>query len=119
RYAQNVTDVDDDVLRRAARDDEDYLQLGQRETAAFVREMDTLNVARPTVFPKATEEIGEMVALVTELVDAGNAYEVDGTVFFDVTTFEPFGDLSGLPEEAQRTLLAERGGDPGDERKRN
>jgi L-cysteine:1D-myo-inositol 2-amino-2-deoxy-alpha-D-glucopyranoside ligase len=119
RYCQNVTDVDDDVLRRAASDDEDYLQLAQRETAAFLRDMDALGVARPTYFPKATETIGEMTALVAELVAAGNAYEVDGTVFFDVTTFARFGDLSGLGEAEQRALLAERGGDPDDARKRN
>jgi L-cysteine:1D-myo-inositol 2-amino-2-deoxy-alpha-D-glucopyranoside ligase len=119
RYAQNVTDVDDDMLRRAARDDEDYLKLGRRETASFLRDMERLNVARPTVLPKATEEIDQMVALVAELVAARHAYEVDGTVFFDVGTFPRFGELSGLPEDEQRTLLAERGGDPDDERKRN
>jgi L-cysteine:1D-myo-inositol 2-amino-2-deoxy-alpha-D-glucopyranoside ligase len=118
-YCQNVTDVDDDVLRRAARDDEDYLQLGQRETAAFLRDMDTLGVARPTHYPKATEETAAMVELVTDLVGAGNAYEVDGTVFFDVATFPRFGELSGLDRAEQRALLAERGGDPDDERKRN
>ena len=119
RYAQNVTDVDDDVLRRAARDDEDYLQLGQRETASFLRDMDTLNIARPTYYPKATEEVAAMVELVGELVAKGNAYEVDGTVFFDVSTFPSFGTLSGLDEAEQVELLAERGGDPDDDRKRN
>jgi cysteinyl-tRNA synthetase len=118
-YAQNVTDVDDDVLRRAARDDEDYLQLGQRETASFLRDMDTLNIARPTYYPKATEEVAAMVELVGELVAKGNAYEVDGTVFFDVSTFPSFGTLSGLDEAEQVELLAERGGDPDDDRKRN
>ena len=119
RYCQNVTDVDDDVLRRAARDDEDYLQLGQREPASFLRDMDALNVARPSVLPKATEEIAGMVELVGELVAKGNAYEVDGTVFFDVSTFLGFGSLSGLTPDEQRELLAERGGDSGDPRKRN
>jgi len=119
RYAQNVTDVDDDVLRRAARDDEDYLQLGQRETASFLRDMDALNIARPDVFPKATEEVAAMVELVSELTGNGHAYEVDGTVFFDVATFPSFGSLSGLGPDAQLELLAERGGDPDDERKRN
>ena len=62
-YCQNVTDVDDDVLRRAARDGEDYLALGRRETAAYLQDMDALNVARPDFFPRATEEIPAMVEL--------------------------------------------------------
>jgi cysteinyl-tRNA synthetase len=53
------------------------------------------------------------------LVAGGHAYEVDGTVFFDVTTYPGFGELSGLDPAEQRDLLAERGGDPGDPRKRN
>jgi L-cysteine:1D-myo-inositol 2-amino-2-deoxy-alpha-D-glucopyranoside ligase len=117
-YCQNVTDVDDDVLRRAARDDEDYLQLGQRETAAYLRDMDVLNIARPTFFPKATEEVGEMITMVSELVGDGHAYEVDGTVFFEVASFPAFGELAGLDLAEQTALLAERGGDPADRRKR-
>ncbi|HEY2960364.1 MAG TPA: cysteine--tRNA ligase [Actinomycetota bacterium] len=118
-YCQNVTDVDDDLLRRAARDGEDFRELGRRETAEYLRVMDALNVARPTFFPKATGEIAAMLELATRLVDDGFAYEVDGTLFFDVTTYPPFGTLSGLPEEDLRALLAERGGDPDDERKRH
>ena len=94
-YCQNVTDVDDDVLRRAARDGEDYLELGRRETAAYLRDMDALNVARPSFLPKATEEIPAMVELAGQLVSGGNAYVVDGTVFFDVTTFPGFGSCPG------------------------
>jgi len=118
-YCQNVTDVDDDVLARAARNGEDYLELGRRETAAYLRDMDALNIARPTHFPKATQEIPSMIELAAQLVAAGNAYEVDGTLFFDVSTFPSFGDLSGLDVAEQRTLLAERGGDPDDARKRH
>jgi L-cysteine:1D-myo-inositol 2-amino-2-deoxy-alpha-D-glucopyranoside ligase len=118
-YCQNVTDVDDDVLARAARDGEDYLELGRRETAAYLRDMDALNIARPGFFPRATQEIPSMVELAAQLVDAGNAYEVGGTLFFDVTTFPSFGELSGLDAAEQRELLAERGGDPDDTRKRH
>ena len=118
-YCQNVTDVDDDVLRRAASNGEDYLELGRRETAAYLRDMDALNVARPNHFPRATEEIPAMLELAGRLVDGGHAYEVDGTLFFDVTSYPGFGELSGLGEAAQRDLLAERGGDPDDPRKRN
>ena len=118
-YAQNVTDVDDDVLRRAARNGEDYLELGRRETAAFLRDMDALNLERPSFYPKATEEIAAMVELASRLTAGGHAYEVDGTLFFDVTTYPGFGELSGLDEAEQRALLAERGGDPDDQRKRH
>jgi L-cysteine:1D-myo-inositol 2-amino-2-deoxy-alpha-D-glucopyranoside ligase len=118
-YCQNVTDVDDDVLRRAASNGEDYLELGRRETAAYLRDMDALNVARPDHFPRATEEIPAMLELAGRLVDGGHAYEVDGTLFFDVISYPGFGELSGLSEAAQRDLLAERGGDPDDPRKRN
>jgi L-cysteine:1D-myo-inositol 2-amino-2-deoxy-alpha-D-glucopyranoside ligase len=119
RYCQNVTDVDDDMLARAARDGVDYLALGRRETQAYLRDMDALGVLRPTVFPRATEEVDAMVAFTERLLWRGHAYETGGTVFFDVTTWPAFGSLSGLPETEQRTLLAERGGDPDDARKRN
>jgi L-cysteine:1D-myo-inositol 2-amino-2-deoxy-alpha-D-glucopyranoside ligase len=118
-YCQNVTDVDDDMLRRAAQGGEDYLELGRRETAAYLRDMDALNVAPPTHLPKATEETASMIELARRLVEAGNAYVVSGTVFFDVTTYPGFGELSGLDPDRQRELLAERGGDPGDPRKRH
>jgi L-cysteine:1D-myo-inositol 2-amino-2-deoxy-alpha-D-glucopyranoside ligase len=118
-YCQNVTDVDDDMLRRAAQGGEDYLELGRRETAAYLRDMDALNVAPPTHLPKATEETASMIELARRLVEAGNAYVVSGTVFFDVTTYPGFGELSGLDPDGQRELLAERGGDPNDPRKRH
>jgi L-cysteine:1D-myo-inositol 2-amino-2-deoxy-alpha-D-glucopyranoside ligase len=118
-YCQNVTDVDDDVLRRAASAGEDYLAFGQRETAAYLDVMDALNIARPTWFPRATQEIPAMVALATQLVEGGYAYQVAGTVFFDVTSYPRFGELSGLSPDEQHELLAERGGDPDDPRKRH
>jgi L-cysteine:1D-myo-inositol 2-amino-2-deoxy-alpha-D-glucopyranoside ligase len=118
-YCQNVTDVDDDMLRRAAQGGEDYLELGRRETAAYLRDMAALNVAPATHLPKATEETASMIELARRLVEAGNAYVVSGTVFFDVTTYPGFGELSGLDPDRQRELLAERGGDPSDPRKRH
>src|SRR5918992_1529462 len=95
------------------------LRLGRRETASSLEDMDALNVARPSFFPKATEEIPSMVELAGQLVEGGNAYVVDGTVLFDVTSYPGFGELSGLSAAEQRDLLAERGGDPDDPRKRH
>jgi L-cysteine:1D-myo-inositol 2-amino-2-deoxy-alpha-D-glucopyranoside ligase len=118
-YCQNVTDVDDDMLLRAAIAGVDFLELARRETAGYLRDMDALNVARPTHLPRATEEVPSMIRLAVQLVEAGNAYVVDGAVFFDVTSYPGFGELSGLDPERQRALLAERGGDPDDPRKRH
>jgi L-cysteine:1D-myo-inositol 2-amino-2-deoxy-alpha-D-glucopyranoside ligase len=118
-YCQNVTDVDDDMLRRAAELGEDYLALARRETAAYLQDMDALNVARPSVMPRATQEVPAMVELAGQLVAAGNAYVVDGSVFFEAATYPGFGELSGLDPDEQRELLAERGGDPEDPRKRH
>jgi L-cysteine:1D-myo-inositol 2-amino-2-deoxy-alpha-D-glucopyranoside ligase len=118
-YCQNVTDVDDDVLRRAAATGEDYLALGRRETAAYLADMDALGVARPTWLPRATAEVPAMVDLAGRLLAAGHAYEVDGTVFFSVATFPGFGRLSGYGGQEQLEPLAERGGDPHDRRKRH
>jgi L-cysteine:1D-myo-inositol 2-amino-2-deoxy-alpha-D-glucopyranoside ligase len=60
-----------------------------------------------------------MIELARELEAAGGLYQADGTLFFDVSTYPEFGGLSGLDEETQRKLLAERGGDPEDPRKRH
>src|SRR4029453_14692865 len=82
-------------------------------------DMDALNIGRPDFFPRATEEIPAMIELAGQLVAGGHAYEVDGTVFFDVTSHPGFGELSRLDAAEQRELLAERGGDPDDPRKRH
>src|SRR5947209_16399081 len=61
RHAQNVTDVDDDILRVAAERGEDFRELGDRETAAFEREMRTIGVQAPTFSPRATEFVPQMI----------------------------------------------------------
>lgn len=113
-YAQNVTDIDDDILRKARELDMDYLELGRRETERFRRDLDALNVRSPHHYPKATEEIAQMVELVAELVDSGQAYVREGNVYFRKSSYPSFGELSKLDETQMLEIARERGGDPDD-----
>jgi L-cysteine:1D-myo-inositol 2-amino-2-deoxy-alpha-D-glucopyranoside ligase len=112
-HCQNVTDVDDPLLERAARDGVDWAELAARETARFDRDMVALRVLPPTWYVGATEAIPEIVELVGELRDRGAAYELAGDLYFPVAAAPAFGSVAGLDSRAMLTLSAERGGDPG------
>ena len=106
RYAQNVTDIDESILQRALRDGVDWRELGRREERRFLEDMRRLRWRRPDVMPHATREIDGMRRLVTRLIRAGHAYELDGGVYFDVSTFPRYGELSRWPHARMRRVLA-------------
>jgi len=111
--ARNVTDVDDDILRKAREVGEDYLQLGRREVQRFDRDLDRLAVRRPDAVPLATETVPAMVFSIRALVESGQAYALDdGRVYFDTQRSGRFGELSRLPREQMLAEFAEKGGDP-------
>jgi L-cysteine:1D-myo-inositol 2-amino-2-deoxy-alpha-D-glucopyranoside ligase len=109
---QNVTDVDDPLLERAAATGEDWTALAERETALFREDMSALRLLPPAHYIGAVEAIPGIVPLVERLRDAGAAYELDGDVYFSVGSDPRFGEVSGLDPETMRALAAERGGDP-------
>ncbi|HVM28734.1 MAG TPA: cysteine--1-D-myo-inosityl 2-amino-2-deoxy-alpha-D-glucopyranoside ligase [Mycobacteriales bacterium] len=111
-YAQNVTDIDDPLLERAARDGEDWRDVAARETQLFREDMTALRVLPPQHFVGAVEAMTEIAEAVVRLRDAGLAYDVDGDLYFPVAAAERFGAVSGLEREAMTSLFAERGGDP-------
>jgi L-cysteine:1D-myo-inositol 2-amino-2-deoxy-alpha-D-glucopyranoside ligase len=113
-HVQNVTDVDDDILRAARERKVDFLELADRETRAFERDMAALGVTPPTHSPRATQFVPDMVEEVRALLAAGHAYERDGTVFFRVASDPGYGRLSRLDREEMLKLAAERGGHPED-----
>jgi L-cysteine:1D-myo-inositol 2-amino-2-deoxy-alpha-D-glucopyranoside ligase len=113
-HVQNVTDVDDDILRSARERRIDYRELAQREAAAFDRAMRTLGVTAPTETPWASEFIPEMVQEVRGLIAAGHGYVREGMVYFRVSSDPGYGRLSGLSREEMLQLAAERGGHPDD-----
>ncbi len=125
-YVQNVTDIDDPLLERAARDGEDWLVLAMRETALFREDMAALRVLPPEDYVGAVAAIPRIVAHVETLLDAGLAYVLDdgtgtatGDVYHDVAQAPGFGEESGYDEATMLTLSAERGGDPDRPGKRN
>ena len=111
-YVQNVTDVDDPLLERAAKTGEDWAALAERETALFREDMTALRVLPPAHYVGAVEAIPEIVELIGELRERGAAYEVDSDVYFPVSAAEGFGDVAGLDVAEMLRLSAERGGDP-------
>lgn len=119
RYVQNVTDIDDDVLRKSREVDEDWLALGNRWTTHFMRDLRDLNVRPPDVFPRATDVIPEMFHAIGALISKGLAYEADGNVYYSVAANPHFGKLSGLPKEEWLPTANERGNNPEDPLKRD
>src|SRR5579883_1241280 len=117
RYVSNITDVDDSILERARQRKVDYRELGQQQTAQFLKDMQDLNVLAPDVRPKASEELPQMLDVVQRLLDRGAAYAVDGWVYFSIDSFPEYGRLGKYDRDEMARLSAERGADPTDPRK--
>ena len=115
-YVQNVTDVDDPLFERAARDGIDWRELADRETQLFREDMTALRVLPPHDYVGATEAIAEVIELIEKLLASGAAYLVDDPdypdIYFRVDATAQFGYESGYDRDTMLRLFAERGGDP-------
>ncbi|HSE72502.1 MAG TPA: cysteine--1-D-myo-inosityl 2-amino-2-deoxy-alpha-D-glucopyranoside ligase [Nocardioidaceae bacterium] len=112
RYVQNVTDVDDPLLERAAATGVDWQDLAEKETELFRTDMAALRVIAPDEYIGAVESIPLVVEVVQQLQDRGFVYEVDGDLYFSVHSDPRFGSVSGLDTEQMLAVFPERGGDP-------
>ena len=119
RYVQNVTDVDDDILRKATEVGEDWRAVGNRWTAHFINDMQRLNIRPPDHFPRASDFIRDIVAAVGALIERGLAYVSGGSVYYAVGAWPAFGRLSQLPRPAMEAVAEERGSRPDDPHKRD
>lgn len=119
RYAQNVTDIDDDVLKRAKETETDWRELGKYWTTHFIDDMIALNVRPPDAFPHATDVIPDIIRSVEALIHAGVAYEKNGSVYYEVDRYPEFGQLSKLPRSEMLPVANERGNHPADPNKRD
>jgi L-cysteine:1D-myo-inositol 2-amino-2-deoxy-alpha-D-glucopyranoside ligase len=119
RYVQNVTDVDDDIIRRARELGTSWDRLAEKETALYEDDMAALNVLAPDVFPRASQTIPKIIAMIVKLEARGHAYQRDGNVYFRVGSVADYGRLSRLSPEEMITLSSQRGADPNDPRKQD
>ena len=111
-YVQNLTDVDDDMLRKARESGEDYLALGNRWMTTFLTEMAALNWLPPDRIPRATEHVPQMVDLIGRLLASGHAYAAEGNVYFSVDADPRYGELSRLRRTEMLPIANERGNVP-------
>ena len=95
RFVRNFTDVDDKIINRAREEGIASGELAQRYIDEFHHDAGALGLLQPTLEPRATEHIPEMIALIDGLVGQGKAYEVAGDVYFAVQSFSEYGKLSG------------------------
>jgi len=93
-FVKNFTDVDDKIINRANKEGVNCEEISNRYIEEYYKDMDKLNIERPTYEPKATEHINEIIELVKKLIEKGYAYEVDGDVYFSVEKFKDYGKLS-------------------------
>lgn len=118
-YVQNVTDIDDDLLRKAKESKKDWKKFGDFWTKQFLKDMKNLNVVFPTHYVKATNSIPTMMRITAVLLSKGYAYNSEGNVYFRAKKFKDYGKLSKYNQDEMEKLLAERGGDPSDPKKEN
>lgn len=95
-YARNITDVDDKINARAQESGEDIGKITKRTTDIFHQDMAELCALPPDVEPRATDHINEMIVMIEDLIDKGNAYAKDGHVVFSVPSMSDYGKLSKL-----------------------
>jgi cysteinyl-tRNA synthetase len=102
RYVQNITDVghlldsgEDRILKGVRRERVEPMELVETYTRRYFEDMDTLNVLRPDISPRASGHIPEQIELIKVLIEKGYAYEVNGSVYFEVAKWPEYGKLSG------------------------
>jgi cysteinyl-tRNA synthetase len=98
-YARNITDVDDKINKRAAEEGVDIKVITDRYTAYYHEQMAALGALSPTLEPRATRHIDDMLAMIATLVQRGHAYAAEGHVLFDTQAYPDYGRLSGRPLE--------------------
>lgn len=93
-YARNITDVDDKINASAAEEQVPIEVISKRYTEAYHKDMAALGVALPSIEPRATDHIPQMIRMIETLINNGHAYATDGHVLFSIESYDQYGDLS-------------------------
>ena len=102
-YVYNITDVEDKIIAAAERTGRSWQEVAGSNTESYLEELKLLGVQPPTLMPKASEHIGEIVALVQRLIESGHAYALNGDVAFHVPSYQGYGKLSRRNLDSQIT----------------
>jgi cysteinyl-tRNA synthetase len=117
-YARNFTDIDDKILKKADNEGVAYRDITNRYITSYHEAMKKLACLPPTIEPRVTQEIPEIIAFIQGLLDKQHAYVVDNDVYFDISTFKYYGKLSGRKledlEAGSRISVDKRKKNPGD-----
>jgi L-cysteine:1D-myo-inositol 2-amino-2-deoxy-alpha-D-glucopyranoside ligase len=116
---RNVTDVDDDILRKARELGVNFLDLAAEEMARFDADMKALGLLPAWSEPRATSAIPDILGFIGMVLDSGHAYQAGGAVYFSVGSFGHFGAISHFDRATMLRLAAENGGHPEDPNKRD
>lgn len=119
RCVRNVTDVDDPLFAKARELGVHYLDLAAGEEARFNRDMEALNALPVYSTPRASSAISDIRGFIGMVLDRGYAYAVNGSVYFDVSKFPAFGDISHYSNQQMIDFARQRGGNVDDPQKRN
>ncbi len=119
RCVRNITDVDDDLLRKAREVGVHYLDLAAGEIARFDDDMEALELLPSWSEPRATSAIADIRGFIGMVLDRGHAYESGGSVYFDVGSWDSFGQISHYDRDEMLRLAAIHGGNPDDPNKRD
>jgi len=99
-YLQNITDVDDKIVNRAAEEGRDPIELAREFESYYYEDMSALNITSVNLYARASDYLKEIFEQIEALIKLGKAYTTESGVYFDITTFPDYGKLSGQrPEE--------------------
>lgn len=98
-FVQNFTDVDDKIIRRSNEEGISFSEVAEKYIGEYWTDANGLNIRKATVHPRATENIDEIIDIISTLIEKGYAYEVEGDVYFSPAKFEEYGKLSHQPLE--------------------
>ena len=94
-FVMNLTDVDDKLIKKSNEENVPVENVADKYADAFFEDIEKLGIKKADVYPKATENMDEIIELINGLVENGYAYNVEGNVFYDVNKFKGYGKLSG------------------------
>ncbi|HEY6437297.1 MAG TPA: cysteine--tRNA ligase, partial [Ignavibacteriaceae bacterium] len=95
KYVMNLTDIDDKIIKKSIEEKIPTSEVAKKYSDAFFEDIEKLRIKPATIYPRATENIDEILAMIKSLINNTAAYNVDGNVFYNVSSFKPYGKLSG------------------------